>query len=210
MPPLETPGHTQASLGQSLVGSLLLPPGSWCTQGFVCALQESVFPVLCKFWQLCGGVNDDLLQEGLCHTQVCCTQSSCPCSRPLLTHPSTGHTQTLKGMSGSVSVGSPGAYKVLFQPFRHLWWVWGLIVNVILPLLTTCWGFPFVLGRGVSFFGETQQSPVDGCSAVSCNFGVLAGEDERLYFSSIILVTLKSHPKPIPTKVHKDGYNFGT
>ena len=118
----------------------------------------------------------------------------------------------LKHRSGSVSVGSldPGAHKVLFEPSRHLWWVWGLIVNVILPLLTTCWGFPFVLGRGVSFFGETQQSPVDGCSAVSCNFGVLAGEDERLYFSSIILVTLKSHPKPIPTKVHKDGYNFGT
>ena len=27
-PPLETPGHSQASLGQSLVGSLLLSPGS--------------------------------------------------------------------------------------------------------------------------------------------------------------------------------------
>ena len=48
-PPLETPGHLQASLGQSLVESLLLSPGSWCAQGFVCALQESVSPVLCKF-----------------------------------------------------------------------------------------------------------------------------------------------------------------
>ena len=38
----ETTGHSQASLGQSLVGSLLLSPGSWCTQGFPCALQESV------------------------------------------------------------------------------------------------------------------------------------------------------------------------
>ena len=28
------------------------------------------FPVLCKFWQLYGRVNGDLLQEGLCHTQV--------------------------------------------------------------------------------------------------------------------------------------------
>ena len=28
IPPLETPGHSQASLGQSLVGSLLLSPGS--------------------------------------------------------------------------------------------------------------------------------------------------------------------------------------
>ena len=38
MPLLETPGHSQESLGQSLVGSLLLSPGSWYTQGFVCAL----------------------------------------------------------------------------------------------------------------------------------------------------------------------------
>ena len=32
-------------------------------------------PVFCKFWLLYSGVNGDLLQEGLCHTQVCCTQS---------------------------------------------------------------------------------------------------------------------------------------
>ena len=40
MPPPETPGHSWASLSQSLVGSLLLSPGSWCTQGSVCACQE--------------------------------------------------------------------------------------------------------------------------------------------------------------------------
>ena len=74
-PQLENSGHSWASLGQSFVGSLLLSPGSWCTQGFVCALQESVSPVLCKCWQLYGGVNGDLLQEGLCYTLVCCTQS---------------------------------------------------------------------------------------------------------------------------------------
>ena len=44
-PPLEMPGHPQASLGQSPVGSLLLSPGSWCTR-FCCALQESISPVL--------------------------------------------------------------------------------------------------------------------------------------------------------------------
>ena len=44
------------------------------------------FPVLCKFWQLYDGVNGNLLQEGLFHTQVYCTQSPCPCNRPLLTH----------------------------------------------------------------------------------------------------------------------------
>ena len=39
----------KVSLGQSLLGSLLFFSGSWCTQGFVCALQESVSWVLCKF-----------------------------------------------------------------------------------------------------------------------------------------------------------------
>ena len=96
-----------------LVGTLLLSPGSWCTQGFVCALQESVFPVLCKSWPLYGGVNSQLLQEGLCHLQVCCTQSPRPCGRPLLTCASTGDTQTLKGRADSPSVGSPGAHKGL-------------------------------------------------------------------------------------------------
>ena len=38
----------QASLGQPLMGSLLLSPGFWYAQGFVCALQESISPVLCK------------------------------------------------------------------------------------------------------------------------------------------------------------------
>ena len=49
MPPSETPGHSQASLAQSLVWTRFLSPGSWCTRGFVCALQESVSPVLWKF-----------------------------------------------------------------------------------------------------------------------------------------------------------------
>ena len=90
----ETPRHSWACLGQSLVGSLFLSSGSWCTQGSVCALHESVSPVLCKFWWFCGGVNDDLLQDGLCHTQLCCTQSPHPCGRPLLTWTSAGDTQT--------------------------------------------------------------------------------------------------------------------
>ena len=77
-PPPETSGHSQASLGPSPVGSLLLSPGSWWAQGFVCALQESVSPVLYKFWRFYGGVNGDFLQVGLCHIQVYWTQSPCP------------------------------------------------------------------------------------------------------------------------------------
>ena len=85
-PLLEIPGYSQATLGQSLLGSLLLSLGFWFAQCFVCAFQESVSPVLCKFWWLYVGLNADLLQEGLCNTQVYCIQSPCPCSSPLLTH----------------------------------------------------------------------------------------------------------------------------
>ena len=40
-PPLATLGHSWGSLGQSLVGSQHLSPGSWCAQGFVCAVQDA-------------------------------------------------------------------------------------------------------------------------------------------------------------------------
>ena len=93
----ETPGHSWACLGQFLMGPLLLSPGSWCPQGFVCGLQESISPVLCKFWWFYGGVNGDFLSEGFCHTPVGCTQS--PCLRPLMTCTFTGDTQTLLWLS---------------------------------------------------------------------------------------------------------------
>ena len=67
--------------------SFLLGP---CAQGSVVP-SKSLFSVLSKFWQLCGGVNGDLLQENLSHTY---TQSTCPCGRPLSTCTSTGDAQT--------------------------------------------------------------------------------------------------------------------
>ena len=44
-PPLETPGHSQSSLAESIVGSLLLS-SSWCTQGFVPS--KGLFPQSCR------------------------------------------------------------------------------------------------------------------------------------------------------------------
>ena len=61
-----------------------------------------------------------------------------------------------------------------------------MILNMISPLLLSCWGFSFALGHGVSFFGGIQHSAVNGCSAASCNFGVLAGEDECTSFYSTV------------------------
>ena len=86
------------------------------------------FPVLCKFSWRYGGVNGALLQEGLCHTLVCCTQS--PCSMWLLTCIFAGDTETLKDRSGSVSVGSAGAHRFCVSPLNisggyGVWfWMW--------------------------------------------------------------------------------------
>ena len=109
--------------------SFLLHPGAHRS----CLCSPSVyFPVLCKFCRLYGGVNGDLLQEGLCHNQVYCTQSPCPCSSPLLTCTSAGDTQTqfclsLGGVSGSWSA------PCMFEPSECLWRVWSLILNAVCP-----------------------------------------------------------------------------
>ena len=59
------------------------------------------------------------------------------------------------------------------------------------PLLS-CLGFSFALEHGVAFFGGIQYSFVDGCSAASCNFGVLTGEDEfTSFYSAVFIITLQ-------------------
>ena len=117
-PLLETPGYSQASLGQSPVGSLLLSPGFWCTKVLFLP-SNSLFHQSCvSSGGYCGGVKGNLLQEGLCHTQVCCTQSPCPCSRPLLTPTSSTVLSQFKHSSVSVSVGSlgPSVHKICLSP----------------------------------------------------------------------------------------------
>jgi hypothetical protein len=119
------PNHTSAraswiltSKSGSISVSVIAPfPGSWYTQVSVCALQESIYPVLCNFWQLYGGVNGDLLQEGLCHNLVYCTQSPCPHSSPLLTRTSAGDTQTQFCLSLCGSLG-PGVHTVCLSPYK--------------------------------------------------------------------------------------------
>ena len=82
--------HRQVSCGVTV-------PFSWVLVHKVLLCPPRVyFPVLCKFWQLYGGVNGNLLQEDLCHTH---TQSPCPCSRPLLTCTSTGDAHIVLSQS---------------------------------------------------------------------------------------------------------------
>jgi len=76
MPSPETPGHPQTSLQW---WSLFLSPWVLVHKVLLCP-PRVYFPVLYKFWRLYSGVDGDLLQADLCHTN---TQSPCPCSRPL-------------------------------------------------------------------------------------------------------------------------------
>ena len=178
MPPPETP---ESPVGKSAsVYCGVTAPFSWalvCTRFCLCPPKSLVSPVLCKFWQLYGGVNGNLPQEDSRHTQGCCTQSPCPCSRPLLTCTVTGDTQTqlwlsLCGVSGSCYAG-------LVEPSEHLWLVKDLIPYMISPLLPSCCGFSFDLGCGVSFSDGIQHSPVNSCSAASYSLGVLAAPGGR-------------------------------
>ena len=55
-------------------------PFSWVlmhTSFCLCPLSVG-FSVQREFWWLYGEVNGGLLQEGLCHTQVCCTRAPAP------------------------------------------------------------------------------------------------------------------------------------
>ena len=48
-------------------------------------------------------------------------------------------------------------------------------------------GFFFIFGCGISFSGQFQHPPVNGCSIASCDLGALVGGDECMSFYSIIL-----------------------
>ena len=128
--------------------------------------------------------------------QVCCVQNPCPCGRPQLTRTFTGDTQTQFWLS---LCGASGSWctQGLCEPSEHLWWLRGLILNVISPILPSSWGFSFAPGSEVSFFGGIQHSPVDGCSAVSCSFGVLTGEDEHTSFSPLRLSNFSYCSRPV-------------
>ena len=61
-------------------------------------------------------------------------------------------------------------------------------ISLQLLICLWMWGiFSFVFGCEVSFLGEFQYLPVNDCSAVTCDFGVLTRGSERTSFYSAIL-----------------------
>ena len=53
-----------------------------------------------------------------CTSQICCSQSPCPHSRPQMAHASAGDTQTHKGRSGWVSCGVQNHCRWWLQPWN--------------------------------------------------------------------------------------------
>ena len=107
---VETPGYSQASLGQSLVGSLLLSPGFWCTR-FCCALQESIS-------QSCvnSGSSMLLLLSHFSHLTLCDPIDSSPPSSPI---PGILQARTLEWVV--ISFSKARKWKVKVKSLSHVW-----------------------------------------------------------------------------------------
>ena len=149
------PTHASARDSWTLTGESgsvscgVTAPFSWVLvhTGSVCALQESVPPFLCKFWWLYGGVNGYHLQEAytipsLLHPEPLPLWQFT--ADPYLHRRHSNTVPSLRGVSGSWCTQG------LFDPSECLWWLWGLIIKLILPLLPSYWGFSFALGCEVS------------------------------------------------------------
>ena len=113
---LYTNGQVWVSL---LLGSLLLSPGSWCTQGFVCALQDSIS-------QSCVSSGSSMV--GLMATSPKRAYAIPRSAVPRAPAPAAVHCwpvppqEILKHSSGLVSVGSlhPGVHKVCLSLWMSL------------------------------------------------------------------------------------------
>ena len=167
-PPLETPGHSWASLGQSLVGSLLLSPGSWCTR-FCCALQESIS-------QSCVSSGSSMV--GLMVTSSKRAYAIPKSAVPRAPVPVADHCQPVspQGTLCLSLCGVPGSWYMqdLFEPSAHLWpehefalltillglllcpWMWDISSQPFQRLLSY-WGFSD-FGCGVSPHGSSSKA----------------------------------------------------
>ena len=82
--------------------------------------------------------------------------------------------ETLKHSSVSVSVVSGSWFtQGLFEPSEHLWQECGLILNANSPLLPSCWGFSFALGRGVSPHSLSSTYRLTGAYSLHLDIGYL-------------------------------------
>ena len=125
---------TQRLVWVSLVRSLLLSPGSWYTQGFVCALQESISQSCVSSGSSMVGLKAIssrglMPQPGLLHPEPLPLLQA---TADLYLHRRHSNPQRQVWLS---LCGCPNVHEILFEASEHFWWVWGFILNVISLLL---------------------------------------------------------------------------
>ena len=168
-------------------------------------MQELLWYICSPVWVsstqwLYSGAHGNLLYKDLCHTlsppglllpdPLSLKQASA--AQCLWRRPSNSY----RHVWGNLLLGGG----VVTTPFPGSWCTQGFVcafqaspesmrfdLNMTALLLPSCHSFSFALGFGVPFFGVFQHSPIDVCSAASCDFGVLAGWDDCTSFYSAIL-----------------------
>ena len=156
-PAPETPGHPQARLGQSPVGSLLLSPGSWCTR--CCrALQESISQSCVR-----SGRSVVWLLVTFSRRTYATPTSRAPVPAGDHRHPEPPQ-ETLTPTSVSVSVGppGPGAHKVCLSRLSISAGM-GFDLNTSLPLLLSAGASPLPLDVGHPLTAAPVPTVLLGC-----------------------------------------------
>ena len=110
----QTPGHSRASLGQCLVGSLLLSPRSWCTR-FCRALREAVSQSCISYGGSTVGSLATSSKRAYATPRSAAPRASVSAEVHCWPVPA---RETLRCSSVSVSVGSlgPGAHNLCLSP----------------------------------------------------------------------------------------------
>ena len=139
--------YTEASPGQSPVGSLLLSPWTRCTRFCLCPPRVR-FPVLCS-----SGCSVMWLMMTPSERTYAVPKSAAPrAPGPAADHRRPAPPQQTLTHSSVCLCGVPGSWctQGLFERSERLLREWGLILNTNSPLLPSCWGFSFALGCGES------------------------------------------------------------
>ena len=183
-PPQKTLQHQEVGLVQSPVESLLLFPGFWCTQDFVCALQE---------WSLCF------------HLWKSCNLSHWPSKSDSLGIPSS--FAKIPQLGSLMWVSEPSQqwknfFGIIILQFVScpsggygIWSYCGCAPpSISLWLLSCLWGIFFFF-----FFGDFHCPAIYGCSTVSCNFSALTGGDDHMSSTpwAYVLLLKIGYPEPI-------------
>ena len=155
----------QAGLVPSPVGSLLLSPGSWYTQGFVCVLQEwNLFPP--ALWKSASKSCWPLKSDSL------------GIPNPFARSPSWESDLRLSTFTTGGERLWYNCPPVCGPPTQRLW-------NWILSWLRTSYSLVAALSLDMEYlFRRVPAPPINECSVVSGDFSAVTGGGEHAPFSS--------------------------